>query len=691
MQKDFSIRKIPLLPFLAAFSVGIWLEYYFGFSLQLLLSLYIGFIVSCFAYPLLLSHIRFATRYVYAAVLLLAFVAAGALVLYKNNYENDPHFAGHIPNASAYLIRLNEPLTQKPRTYKSTGSIERMLVNGKWLHTKGGAFIYFKKGSVAGNLNIGSQIVVTKKLQRITNNGNPGEFDYAAYCHRNGIYFQQFLNKAEYAVLPENNATPWETSLHGTRRWIIRCIDKNIADAEARSVAKALLIGYRSDLDKDILQDFTDAGVIHIIAISGMHLILIGGILVWLLWPLKRLNHGKFIHTFIVLLIVWAFTFIAGAVPSITRAAVMFTVLLLANLLNRKYTVYNALAFSAFLLLVIDPYDLWDAGFILSYAAVLSIVLFYRIIYKRISFQNKILQGLWKLAAMSLAAQIITLPFVLFFFHRFPALFLLANIVAVPLSAVILYAEIGMVILAFVPPAALFTGKIVQALILLFDDITGFIGNVSFATIDFAHITFVQMAMLLIAMGGLYFLMAARYKNGFTIFAACLAGCVAIWLAKYIRQNSQHKIVVYNISRHYVLDVVQQHHLQSFSDTLFGKSSDEYNYTLKPSRQLLNAVFDTDHLVHAHFPVIEYTNRRLFVLNKNSAALADTVRNIDVVIVSKNRYIDFVKMKQRFPGAVFVFTNENSLWKIEKWKSACDSLHLHFHSIPDQGAFVMNL
>ena len=692
MQKDFSLRKIPLLPFLTAFAIGIWLEYCFNYTLRLLLLLYIVSVVICFVYSLLSSHIRFAARYVYATVLLLAFVVAGALVLYKNNPENNRHFAGNFTDVPAYLIRLNEPLTQKPKTYKSAGSIERILVNGKWLHTKSDAFIYFRKDSTANELGIGSQIVVTKKLQGIANNGNPGEFDYAAYCHRNGIYFQSFLNKNEYAVLPENNATFWETSLNNTRQWIIRQIDKNVPDAEARSVAKALLIGYRGDLDKDVLQAFANAGVIHIIAISGMHLILIGGIFIWLLSPLKRLKHGRFMHTCIVLMIVWAFTFIAGAVPSITRAAVMFTVLLSANLINRKYTIYNALAFSAFLLLVINPYNLWDAGFVLSYAAVLSIVLFYTIIYKRIYFQNKILQGLWNLVAMSLSAQIITLPFVLFFFHRFPVLFLLANIVAVPLSGIILYIEMLMIMLAFVPPVSLFTGRIVQVLILLFDAVTKFIGNVSFATIDFADITIVQMALLFIAMTGLYFLMAARYRNGFTLFVACLAGCIIIGLAKYIRQDGQQKIVVYNVARHYVLDVVQRHHLQSFSDTLFDNVSDEYNYTLKPARQHFNVVSDTSQLAaHAHFPVIEYGNKRLFVLDKNSATLTDAAGNIDVVIVSKNRYIDFVKMKQRFPTAVFVFTNENSLWKIEKWKSACDSLHLHSHSIPRQGAFVMNL
>ncbi|ANI89033.1 hypothetical protein A9P82_06835 [Arachidicoccus ginsenosidimutans] len=664
----------------------------FHFSIHNIIISAIIFIAFYFAFALLPLNIKFRFEYTRNCLLLLLLTSLGCFRFYTNNVKNNEQFVGKFSSPQAYLISLKEPLTSKPKTWKSTAFIEKILDNGKWKTAKGKIFVYIYKDSLPPNLEAGSQLIFKKPLQEIRNAGNPGEFDYTAYCHQNGIYFQQFLNKEDFNVLPQKHISFLSKKLNDTRAWIIKKIDENISGNQERAVAKALLIGYRSDLDKDILQAFSNAGVIHIIAISGMHLALIAYIFIWLLSPLKRLKHGNIIHTILIIIILWIFTFVAGAVASITRAAIMFTIILLAKIFQRQSSIYNSLAFSAFLLLLINPYYLWDAGFILSYAAVLSISLFYKPISNLIKFDNKIIKFLWQTIALSLAAQILTLPFVLYYFHRFPVLFLLANIVAVPLSAIILYAEIIMFALSFFSPLSLFAGKIVEKLISFFDTTIQLVGNISFSVIEGIYINILQVVLLIIATFCIYFFIKIKNKIAITTTLVCAFCFFTINIVRHIHVSHQQKTIVYNISKHTVIDFVKGSSYVNFSDTTFTKFSEEYQYILKPARNFLHVKTKNNFPeLRTIYPEFQFKNKSIFILNNSSANQLDTNKKTDVFILSNNVDIDFRQMKNHFPKTIFVFDNTNKLWKINQWKKACDSVHLHFHSIPAQGAFVMNL
>ncbi|MDE1192516.1 MAG: ComEC/Rec2 family competence protein [Arachidicoccus sp.] len=690
--KNIVVKKIPLLPNLTAYIIGIWFESYFNIRIIYLAITLICIFLFYFLFSLTSPLFKLRYKYFITSSLLVMISLLGSLRIYMIDVKNDKHFAANYSSAQSYLVRINEPLQRKPKSYKTTASLEKIFANGNWHKATGNLFIYFRVNNFKSNISIGSQIIFNRKPQLIKNAGNPGEFDYATYCHRKGIYFQEFLSDKEYVSLPQNNTSFFEVLLNNTREKIIQTIDENIAGKEEQAVAKALLIGYRNDLDKDVLQAFANAGVIHIIAISGMHLILIGGIFLWIFSPLKRWKNGKLIQVLLVLSIVWFFTFIAGGVPSITRAAIMFSVFICAVLFGRQYAIYNSLAFSALLLLLINPYNLWDAGFVLSYAAVLSIVLFYKYIHSAKSFDNKVLKTLWELITMSIAAQILTLPFVLYYFHRFPVLFLFANIVAVPLSTIILYMEIILLAVSFVHPAALFAGKIVASLISFFDIMMQYFGNLKFAVIDFADINIVQMLLLICCVFGLYFFIAFKTKNGITVFVCCLLSCIIIGSAQFIRQSHQHKLIVYNIPKHAVTDIFNGHSYASYSDTLLDKKSDEYAYTLKLTREKFHVYSkNASKEIYADFPEIIYRKKHLYVLNENSIDILNTSSNPDIIIVEAIKYLNIQEVHNRFPKAFFVFTNANSLWKIEQWKKSCIGLHLHFHSIPDKGAFVMNM
>ena len=222
------------------------------------------------------------------------------------------------------------------------------------------------------------------------------------------------------------------------RKKILGIIKKQIPSGSENSLLEALMVGYTDDLDPGLLKSYADSGVIHIIAISGLHLALIFHILQLVLKRTGQKKTGRWIKLAGILLVLWGYSFLSGSSPSVIRSAMMFSLVLFGRNIFREAVLYNILCASAFLLICFDPNWIWDTGFQLSYAAVLSLRLFSKPVKDLIPLQNKFLAALWDAGSVSIAAQILTTPVSIFYFHRFPSYFLIANLLAVPLSSAIL-------------------------------------------------------------------------------------------------------------------------------------------------------------------------------------------------------------------------------------------------------------
>ncbi|MBC6491638.1 ComEC/Rec2 family competence protein [Flavihumibacter stibioxidans] len=314
--------------------------------------------------------------------------------------------------------------------------------NGKTNPAKGKIIAYIPSGN-QDLLQPGSiYLIPASNLKTITSPGNPGSFDYARFCQRKNIYHQTYLKPEDIMLLK----TPTGFSLNrflATGQSSALAAMRNSAPEPARALAMALLIGYRDEVDKDLLQAYTNTGVVHVIAVSGMHLGLIFLLLQHLLvFPENRFPITRWFKAAIVLLITWWFSGIAGAAASIIRAAFMFSLLLVAKILRKPMDPIQALSLGAFALLCYNPFWLWDAGFQLSFAALLSIVVFQPLITPWLQPKNKIAYAIWQLMAVTLAAQVLTLPISIGQFHQAPVYFLFANLLAVPLSSLALITAI---------------------------------------------------------------------------------------------------------------------------------------------------------------------------------------------------------------------------------------------------------
>ena len=249
------------------------------------------------------------------------------------------------------------------------------------------------------------------------------------------------------------------------RIWMIQKIDRHIMDNEASGFAKALLIGVKSDVDKNIIKAYTQLGIIHIIAISGMHLDIIFKNLVFVTGHLPRKLFWRLLELTIVLITVWIYTFIAFASPSVVRASIFFSLFFVGTFLNQpKYTL-NCIAGGILVILFFDIHSIYHIGLQLSYAAVIGIHLFYRIFYKMLPMDNPILNWMWSNLCITLSAQLTTLPILLYHFHQTSPLVLISNFMMVPLSTLLLYALIGLVILPNPVNFSMHLGGLIQSYI----------------------------------------------------------------------------------------------------------------------------------------------------------------------------------------------------------------------------------
>jgi competence protein ComEC len=399
----YPLKTTPFLRLIIPLITGILIQFTVPLSTSLLSVLASFTLLITIVFYLLPVTATYTFRWVPGVAIHLAFVIIGALLINDRDITRKNNWIGnYAADNGTMLITLQEPLIEKAKTYKAEASVDAVNINGKWKNTTGTLLVYFSKDSLR-TLQFGSRVLFHKPLQLVKNAGNPGGFDYQQYLAFRNIFHQVFLKSSDYEVVGATNHNKFKSRLLEVRFWVIKKLRKHIKPAREAGVAEALLIGYRADLDKELVQAYSNTGVVHIIAISGLHLGMIYLSLVWLLKPFKRASWIRWGKPLIILTVLWLFTLLAGAVPSILRSAVMFSFIAVGDALNRRSSIYNTLASSAFVMLCINPYYLWDIGFQLSYAAVLSIVSFQKPVYQWLYVKNKVLDFFWKLTAVTIS------------------------------------------------------------------------------------------------------------------------------------------------------------------------------------------------------------------------------------------------------------------------------------------------
>ncbi|MDQ2752113.1 MAG: ComEC/Rec2 family competence protein, partial [Bacteroidota bacterium] len=373
-------------------------------------------------------------------------------------------------------------------------------------------------------------------------------------------------------------------------------------------------------------------------------------------------------------------------------SAVTFSFITTGMFINRKTNIYNTLAASAFCLLVFNPFLLWDVGFQLSYAAVLSILLFTKPIYNCLYFQNKFLGKLWQLSCVNIAAQIFTLPIVLYYFHQFPLLFLFNNLLVIPLSEIILFILLFLVVISKVSLLASLAGKSAGALLWWMNSIIEHTAKLPFSLlsnikVDVAQALLLYIIILLLAVWLLYKL------PRFFVYALSLFLVFVIYVSVDVwRAGHQHKLIVYNISQHTAIDFISGSSKVCFCDSFLQKDAEANNFYMKPARIALRVKNDSDQLLSFNNNwTIQSSQKTILIVSQPLSALVLHKKiKADVVIITNGAKMLMSDLQKAVDCSWVVADNSISLRKIKEWKQDCDSLQVRFHSISQNGALVMD-
>jgi len=686
-------RKAPFIRFLIPLSAGITLQWYLNLSEVFAWSIFSFSFVVLVAHVLMHDFFRFRLSAINGIAIFMLLTGMGCLVTHFKDIRAAKEWYGHnYRPGDTVTVSVEEPPVLRANSYQVLGKLTRIIKGDTMIATKGSVIVYVQNDS-ALSLVYGAQIIFSNVLQQIKNSGNPGSFDYQRYCLFQGITHQVYLGKNDCVISKKTDRHFLDEKLFAVREKVLSVLQKYIHGKKEYGLAEALLIGYRDDLDKNLIQSYTNTGVVHIVAISGMHIALIYWLLALLCRPLRKINHSKWFTAAVIISGLWLFSLLAGAQASVLRSAVMFTCIVIGKNFSKQGNIYNTLAASAFILLCYNPFWLWDVGFQLSYAAVLSIVVFVKPIYNWFYVKNKLLDFVWKLNAVSISAQLLTTPFSIYHFHQFPNFFLLTNFVAVPLSSIIVLGEIFLCAGAFVPFIGTLAGKILSFLIWLMNSYIERIASLPYSVWDGMHINVVQCILLMLVVGACGTWLLEKQKTGAWIGLYSLFLFAILRSCSFRQSANQQKLIVYNIPKHEAIDVIKGRSFFFAGDSTMLTDKILQNINLRPAR-ILSRVRSCDESVgfSAQKDMFICNSKKILVLDKSDAFDTPTKKiTVDVLVISKNAILSLPDLIQAFQIRQVVLDSSVPHWKINYWASACDSLHLPYHNVSEEGAFVMNL
>ena len=361
------------------------------------------------------------------------FFSVGVFSHYWHSKKSEiPNFQGK----QTVVFQINKKLNsnKKYRKYEVLAKAEGNEIN---------AILYVPKEEK--QLDFKNYYQTKVYINKVESPNNDFQFDYAKYLARKGIYYQSFATD-EILEAPKKTLTISE-KIRQKRLEILNTIDGSKLPKREREFLKGIILADRTEMDAEMVSDFSKSGLVHFLAISGTHLAIIFWLILYLLKPIFPAKFRK-IPIVLSLLFIWSFTIFIDYGSSVVRSCLMITAYYSFVLLQRKPDLLHAMAIAGFAILIFDTHQVFDVGFQLSFVAVFGIFWLNEPILKNLPRpKNKIQDFLFNVVSMSLAAQIATLPLVIFYFHQYSFLSIVANVIIVPFSEIIIIFSLLMTVL----------------------------------------------------------------------------------------------------------------------------------------------------------------------------------------------------------------------------------------------------
>lgn len=633
MMFDF-FAKTPFFRLFLFLASGVLLGEYATVSLGVTLILFtVGSCALIIPFLIQKAVVNYKLRWLFGFGTLLTLMSLGLFLTQQFKARTELDYTGQ---SGIYEVELDAQPIEKERSIMFHAKLNAFTDSIGTHLTKGKVILYFAKDSATLYLQRGDILLIATTIDHPKRTGNPEEFNYANYLARQGIGGTGYIAASKWEKIGEQHPFSIIITAEKCRTYLLNTYHQLGLSGDEFGMLAALTLGYKDALTAELRESFSTTGAMHVLAVSGLHVGIIYVVFGWLLVFLDKNKRTQRLKPILIILLLWFYAFITGLSPSVMRATVMFTFMALAGVFGRKSNTYNNIFLSAFLLLLYQPSLLFDVGFQLSYSAVVAIVYFQPKIVGLFVVKHRLLRWAWELTAVSIAAQIGTAPFSIYYFHQFPNYFLLSNFVVIPAATIILYLAVTLFVVSWIPYLNTAVAFVLNwVLRLMYMAIAGIEQLPHALTITW--ITPVELLLLYLIILTLIFLLHRFTFSALATFLTLILVIICVRTADKYQRLIHKEVIVWNHSKEVMVNrIVAQNNLVIASDSVVANKLG-HDYWEKCQTTEVELKIDTVWTNNAFV----CNDKRFLVLNQNPFKYKRTNApplEIDYLIVDKHLY-----------------------------------------------------
>ncbi len=624
------------------------------------------------------------------------------LACQQNELRHPNHFQKNI-QAENYVIGTitNIPISKNNKIKVELATQTIGVDKQSLTDCEGKLLLYLNQYEGAPMLKYGDQIVLKSKIQPILKPKNPKAFDYNRYLYFQNIHFQSFVYQTNWKVLATNKGHPFWQTVNKIRSHYLNVLKKHIKSDKEVAIVSALVLGYKANLTPELKRAYSETGAIHVLAVSGLHVGIISAILLFLFncLPFKGAtwNWLKFVGLCIG---IWGFALLTGLPPSVKRAAIMFTFLNMGLIIQRAVNTYNVIAIAAFIILLLNPYALFEVGFQFSFLAVIGIIFFAKRILQFWSPKSRLLYEIWNLIVVGVSAQITVFPLILYYFHQVPTYFWLSGLFVVPLAGILMKLSLGLLLASSIHGwIAGALGWLIAWVISLQNWLIEAMQNLPIHIINGFWISEVEVLLFYGVVFGFAMLLLTNKVRWIIMPLSCLLVVSCVQLGTKYNQIKQQQITVYAINKKSAIDFIDGAMIYELADSTLTES--DYIYSIQNNRwakgtaevmSIKEVDIQTNNL-YKKGNVLQFHNVKMVIVEQ-ALPINRLIKNrlaADYLVLQKNPSIDISQLLNYYDFKTLIFDSSNTSWSIKKWVKSCEELGIPYHNVRQDGAFVIDL
>lgn len=673
------ILQFPLMKITIWFVLGIVFSSYFNPN-PASTFVFIGIFFVAFIATIYLSKKDFIQKVYFGIATYLLFFQIGCFThVIHNEFYNETNYVHLIKNETDYHsleLVLREKLKGNEKVDKYIGLVKK--VDNKTC--SGRILVQIHDAHGDSRIQIGNNIQIYGKCILNKKSLNPNQFDYGKYLNNKSIFGQIYTSANSIKVSDKNDKNIWYYS-DRLRNNIITNLQKNNFSKNELQVVNALILGQQQDISKEILKDYQYAGAIHILSVSGLHVGFILLFISFLLKPLPKNKLGNSIRLFTIIICLWGFAILAGLSPSVIRSVTMFSFVAMGLHLKRSTNIFHTLLVSMFLILFFQPSFLFDVGFQLSYLSLFFILWLQPLISNLWMPKNKIATYFWDILTVSFAAQIGAFPLSIYYFHQFPGLFFITNLIIIPFLILIMGLGVLVMVMAAFNFVPMLTMKSLEFCIYYLNKIINWVASFEQFIIKDIPINWqalISLYVLIIAFVILF--KKPTYPKIVFAFISVLLFQSTLLITCWKIQNQQ-EFIVFNSWKNTLIterngDKVTVYGNQSTIDKLASN-------TVLKSYLIANSSSITG--INKMQNLFYFNNKKIMVID--SFGVYSKQINPDIIILRQTPKINLERLIQVNQPKLIVADASNYNTTIQLWKSICIKKKIPFHATAEKGFY----